>query len=350
MKFHIHTEGGKVRLPAFRAALLAIVVCMICATYATGKSSTLTGKPLARTEPAANHQKPHLAEQLASTSPLPPEPSCTAAQTDAWQTAESSLQYLALKTASATWLKANECTPVNVTQLPRPADQTMVMGTITWPDGRVLSRRVTSHMIWNGIPGKVTLTPTQEQTYLQAAITPAAMLVYCCDRSTGPIYTDGYWHCSANNFTSKFYDTSDQLVWSMNTFAQYCTNYTWYGGAVVNWDSRIGPVGGAPVHVSSCKAYVTTDGWAQACVPPMHQSGYYKQFSGDVTIYGSYVADGKEEVEDQFGPMLGTYCYLGDERQELHIHRNHGVAWAGLLTGRDGGLHVCVPPLHTITG
>ncbi|HSX52782.1 MAG TPA: hypothetical protein VLF90_00200, partial [Patescibacteria group bacterium] len=93
--------------------------------------------------------------------------------------------------------------------------------------------------------------------------------------------------------------------------------------------------------------YNTADGAFQACVPPMGQLGYYKQFPGDASKYGTFKILASEMVESQSAPMWDGTCFFGDVYHELHIHRNHVVGWEGDIASRGTGVQICKPPLWT---
>ena len=292
--------------------------------------------------------------RLAVARPLPKDaPRCTAAQSRSLLAADAGTPPAAARNRPAAWFEANECAPPTVTQIPRAPDEQEDLGTIVGPGAQRFRVRRTSHMLWNGVPGKVVLTPAEKRQYAVAATVAATHVAACCSAVRGPLYRDNKWHCSAWIFTSDFFSfPNDALSWSIYSYVSYCSLAASVYGGVVKANVGGRPYNRAPANWAACAANNDPDAsvWpdVRGCWGVMGNVGFYRRwFSGDrsdTSVMSGYSIRHRQVVTDVYNPFLEDQCFLGKISSEFHIHANHVVSWQADLVNTPAGVQWC--PWH----
>lgn len=280
-------------------------------------------------------------------------PVCTSAQSRSLQGADAGQPPGGATSRPDRWFAANECAPPTVTQIPRAPDERQDLGTIIGPGNDQFRVVRTSHMIWNGIPGSVSLRPDEKQRYQQAATVAATRLVSCCTTNKGPAYSDNRWHCSAWMFKNDFYSfPTNTISWSISSYLAYCAIAVSMFGGVVEGNAGGLPYNRAPSHWASCTAYNSTNVSLgpdlRGCWGAMGSLGFYRRwYSGDPSDTSSmsgYSIGHQQVVTDVYNPFLEDQCFLGQISSEFHIHANHVVSWEADLVNTPAGVQWC--PWH----
>ncbi|HEV7524693.1 MAG TPA: hypothetical protein VGP92_06990 [Acidimicrobiia bacterium] len=280
-------------------------------------------------------------------------PTCTAAQSRSLQAADAGTPSAAAKSRPAEWFAANECAPPTVTQIARAPDEIRTLGRVVGPGDTSFQVRRTSHMIWNGIPGRVALTPAQQRQYTQAALTAPTRVAACCSTIQGPLYRDARWHCSAWRFRNDYYSLpADRLSWTIYSYLAYCTIASSIFGGVVQGNLGGRPYDRPPASWALCSPHNGTIGSGdpdrRGCWASMTRISFYRRwFSGDRSDTSSrsgFWISHAQVVTDVYNPFLPDQCFLGRITAEFHIHANHVLSWDADLANDPPGIQWC--PWH----